>query len=307
MTAEPSERTIVLHLLRGAVPERADDIGCLWAQYGHAIEVSPETKGVTMNADAKRIQFDTKTIDLFWLLGFSGWRAIEVYAPALFLATVAGIPLDRALNVDAERGRFEFEYRQRIDSARSLIATQHTTDIQWPADVPEPTADRNGFTDAQHIATFDLVAMALAFTFLHEFRHVMFSVDNDAPSTLPEEEIACDAWARDYMISGLAVYAQQHGHSYAQVQQKRAMGIALAAATIHVMTPPHAHWGGRQYPPIADRLTAMIGGYNLSADSPFWLFAGCLLIALIRQENRPLDIVANSNREMVEELLARFC
>ena len=61
------------------------------------------------------------------------------------------------------------------------------------------------------------------------------------------------------------------------------MGIALAAVIIHAMTPTHAHWGNRQYPPIAERLTAMIGGYN-----------------------RPLDIIAYSNQEMVEALLDRL-
>lgn len=35
-----------------------------------------------MNANRHRIRFDTKTIDLFWLLGFSAWRSIEVYSPA---------------------------------------------------------------------------------------------------------------------------------------------------------------------------------------------------------------------------------
>jgi len=49
------------------------------------------------------------------------------------------------------------------------------------------------------------------------------------------------------------------------VQQKRAMGIALAAVTVHAMTPTHAHWGNQHYPPIAERLTAMISGHNLSA------------------------------------------
>lgn len=39
MTTEPSDRTIVLHLLRGAVPERADEISGLWRQYGHAVEI----------------------------------------------------------------------------------------------------------------------------------------------------------------------------------------------------------------------------------------------------------------------------
>ncbi|OCJ70586.1 hypothetical protein A6U96_05760 [Agrobacterium tumefaciens] len=306
MTAEPSDRTIILHLLRGAVPERADEISGLWSQYGHAVEVAPSAKGVTMNADATRIQFDTKTIDFFWLLGFSAWRAMEVYLPALLMATSGGIPLDQALNVDAERGQFEFDYRQRIASAQSLVAAELTADITWPADIPEPTSDRESLGDNQQKVVFDLVAFALAFALLHEFQHVMFCSDKSAPSTLPEEEIACDTYARDFMTTGLAAYARAHGHDFAEVQQKRAMGIALAAVIIHAMTPTHAHWGNRQYPPIAERLTAMIAGYSLPADSRFWLFTACLLIALMRQENRPLDVVATSNQEMVEILLNRL-
>lgn len=306
MTAEPSDRTIILHLLRGAVPEHADEISRLWSQYGHAVDVAPSAKGVTMNADAKRIQFDTKTIDFFWLLGFSAWRAVEVYMPALHLATSRKIPLDLALNVDAERGQYEFDYKQRIATAQSLIAAEQTGDTVWPTDVPEPTADRESLGDVQHIAAFDLVALALAFALLHEFRHVMFCVDNSAPATLPEKEIACDVWARDFLTSSLAAYAKAHEHNYAQVHQKRAMGTALAAVIIHAMTPIHAHWGNRQYPPIAERLTAMIAGYSLPADSRFWPITACLLIALMRQENRPLDVVATSNQEMVEILLDRL-
>lgn len=305
MTTKPSDQMITLHLLRGAVPERADEISSLWSQYGHAVEVTPSTKGVTMNADARRIQFDTKTIDFFWLFGFSAWRAIEVYSPALVLATITGMPLDQALNADAERGPFELDYRQRIASAQSLIAVDQTADFEWPADVPEPTSDRESLNDVQQMATFDLVAFALAFSLLHEFRHVIYCADGNAPSTLPEEEIACDTYARDFMTSGVAAYAEKQGHNFADVQQKRAMGIALAAVIIHAMTPAHAHWGNRQYPPIAERLTALISGYNLPPGSSFWLFTACLLIALMRQENRPLDIVAHSNLEMVEILLDR--
>lgn len=306
MASEPSDRTIILHLLRGAVPERADEISALWSQHGHAVEVAPSTKGVTMNADAARIQFDTKTVDLFWLLGFSAWRSVEVYFPALMLATSRGMPLDQALDIDAERAQYEFDYKQRIHAAQSLIAAEQTDDIVWPADVPMPTADREGLGDVQHMAAFDLVALALAFALLHEFQHVMFCAGKSAPSTLPDEEIACDTYARDFMTSGLAVYAKKHGHSFSEVQQKRAMGIALAAVIIHEMTPTHARWGNRQYPPIAERLTAMISGYTLPDDSSFWSFTACLLIALLRQENLPLDIVARSDKEMVETLLGRL-
>jgi hypothetical protein len=78
MDRMPSDRTIVLHLLRGAVPERADEIGSLWTKYAPAVEVAQSKAGTTMNANRHRIRFDTKTIDLFWLLGFSAWRSIEV-------------------------------------------------------------------------------------------------------------------------------------------------------------------------------------------------------------------------------------
>lgn len=306
MTINPTDRTIVLHLLRGAVPERADEISRLWTKYGHAVEVVPSAKGMTMNADDERIQFDIKTIDFFWLLGFSAWRAIEVYAPALVVATSTGIPLEQALSIDTERGQYEFDYKQRIDAARSIIAVEQTADISWPADVPEPTADRESLGGVQQMAAFDLVALALAFSLLHEFQHVMFCADKSGPSKLPEEEIACDAYARDFMTSNIAAYANRHGDDFSRVQQKRAMGIALAAVIIHAMTPTHAHWGNRQYPPIAERLNAMIHGYNLPDGSAFWPYTACLLIALMRQENRPLDIVAHSEKEMVTMLLDKL-
>ncbi|MBQ56775.1 MAG: peptidase U49, Lit peptidase [Pseudomonadaceae bacterium] len=307
MATATSDKTVILHLLRGAVPERADEISGLWRKYGHDVEVATSTKGVTMNANVKRIKFDIKTIDLFWLLGFSAWRAIEVYSPAVVLATMTGVSLDDALNIDEERGQFEFDYKQRIASVQSLIAAEQTADISWPADIPKPTDDRENLGDVQHQAAFDLTALALAFSFFHELRHVMFCADHSAPSTRPEEEVACDSWARDFMMSGLAVFAKTHGHSYADVQGKRAAGITLAAVIIHAITPIHAHWGDQQYPPIAERLTAMIHGYKLPEDSPFWMLTTCWLIALMRQENRSLDIVAESNREMVEELLNRLC
>lgn len=306
MTTKPSDRIIALHLLRGAVPECADELSALWRQYGHAVEVAPDTKGITMNADATRIRFDIKTIGFFWLPGFSAWRAIEVYSPALVTMSRTGMPLDQALDIDAERGQFEFDYKQRIASAQSLVAAERTTDISWPSDIPQPTADRDGLCVCRHKAVYELVALALGSALLHEFRHVIYCAVSSAPSTLPEEEIGFDAWARDFMTSGLALYAKEHGHDYIHIQQKHTLGIAFAAVIIHVMTPTHTYWGNRQYPPTAELLTAMTSGYSLPADSSFWLVTACLLIALMRQEDRPLDFVANSNQEMVEMLLARL-
>lgn len=108
------------------------------------------------------------------------------------------------------------------------------------------------------------------------------------------------------MTSGIARYASANDHSYAQVEQKRAMGIALAVVTIHAMTPRHAHWGGGDCPPIRDRLEAMIGGYNLPDASPFWVVTACLLVSLMRQDGHRLDYTGVSVREFVLTLLAEL-
>lgn len=305
MTA-PSDRMIVLSLLRGAVPEKDDEICRLWEAHGHAVEVAPSGPGLTLNATSKRIKFDTKTVDFFWLLGFAYWRAIEVYAPAVVLATTTGMSVDAALKADNDRGPFELDFKQRLAAAHALRTARKTSDIEWPADIPIPTADRSGLGDLQHMAAFDLVALAFAFALLHELKHVMFRAANDAPAEGYEEEMACDTWARATMTSHIAQYAAAARHSYEEVALKRAMGIAMAAVIVHAMTPPSAQWGDADYPPIATRIRAMVDGHSLEDGSPFWSFTACMLVAIMRQEGRPLDLVAGSSKEMVEILLSRL-
>jgi hypothetical protein len=303
MATKPSDQTIVLNLLRGAVPERADYLCKLWVDHGHDVEIAPSATGATMNSTSRRIKFDTKTIDLFWLVGFAVWRAIELYGPAVALAQCTGRSIDKILDDDEDRPQLELDYRQRIAAAEALLVAASTDDITWPSDIPKPSDDRESLKDDQEKSAFDLVCLALAFALLHELRHVMFRKAGDAPKEASAEEMACDTWARTTMTGTLAEYARDHGHSFAEVEQKRATGIALAAIVVHAMTSPMVRWGTDEYPPIADRLTAMIAGYSLPTDSNFWFFAACLLVALMRQERRPLDISPASHKELVETLL----
>ncbi len=300
---DPSDHTIILHLLRGPVPERTDEICGLWNRYSAEIEVASNAQGITMNADAKRIRIDTKTIDYFWLVGFSVWKALEVYLPAVTLSTLKGCTLDEALVIDEDRGALELEYRQRFASVSRLLETGNLDAISRPEDVPEPTADRESLESVEAIAAFDLEVLVLAFTFLHEFRHVMFLSEGNMPSTLVEEEIACDNRAREFMTRRLGDYAQANGHEFAEVQQKRAAGIALAAFAIHGATPEHDRWGSSQYLPFGERLTSMMGGFSLPDTFLFWQITACYLVSVAKARNRPLDIVASSSREMSEELL----
>jgi hypothetical protein len=304
-TSDPSDQTIVIHLLRGAVPERADEISGLWKKYAPAVEVAPSAVGTTMDANRYRIRFDTKTIDLFWLLGFSAWRSIEVYSPALIIAMLSGLTIDQAFQIDEELTTFEREHKERMWAVVSLMSATSTDEIDWPTNVPRPQVDRNSFSDPQDKVAFDLVALAIAFALLHEFSHVRLLAEKAQPDTLPEEELACDVWARDFMIAKLAAYAQAHGHTYEEVSQKRAMALALAATIIHVITPTAAQWGNSQYPPLSDRIKAIVTDFKLPPDSCFWFFAACLLVGIQRQEHRPLDITGQTPQALAEALIAQ--
>lgn len=306
MATEPSHRTIILHLLRGAVPERADYLSKLWVEHGHDVEVVPSTKGATMNSTSRRIRFDTKTVDLFWLMGFTVWRAIEVYGPAVTLAQCRHQSIDKILNDDEELPQLEFEYKQRTSSVEALISASSTDEITWPSDVPVPTHDRESLANDQEKLAFDLVCLAFAYALLHELRHVMFRKAGEAPTEGYEEEIACDTWARMIMTKNIADYAEANGHTFVQVEQKRATGIALAAAVVHAMTTPTVRWGNDEYPPIAVRLATMMAGHNPPNNSDFWLYTACLLVALFRHEHRSLDVSPTSYQELVETLIDRL-
>ena len=131
----------------------------------------------------------------------------------------------------------------------------------------------------------------------------MFRGAGGEPAAGYEEEWACDVWARKMLTSNMEEYADNQGYTYAQVAQKRAMGIALAAIIVHAMTPTHAQWGNDDYPPIAARIRAMIDGHNLSDGSPFWTFTACLLIAIMRHKSRQIELVPTSAKAVVGGLL----
>lgn len=309
MKSIPSSDTIVLNLLRGAVPENADELCQNWKDYKHTIDVANSSHGSTMNATSKRIQFDSKTIDFFWLFGFSSWLAIETYSPALITASLLNITLEDALKSDEDRGQYELNYKQHLEIAMSLLNVSNTSDIKWPEAIPYPTGNRDSLNDVQHQAIFDLVALGLSFSLFHEFKHVQARTEEKERGNsqkLDEEELTCDVWAREYMMKGVGNYASDEGHAFEKVAQKRAMGISLAAFAIHTLTPDSAKWGNEEYPSIKNRINTMIGGYNFSDSSPFWCFTACLLIAVMRSEDRNLNYKGSSCKEFVFTLLSEL-
>ncbi|MEQ7892580.1 phage exclusion protein Lit family protein [Xanthomonas arboricola] len=258
-----------------------------------------------MNANRRRIQFDVKTLDAFWLVGFSAWHAIETYATHVVVAMITQTSVSSVMRDDDQLGPLEQDYKHRLRLAKDLLAGGDRDAIQWPPDIPKPIDDRASLHSVQERVAFDLTLLAVAYVFLHEFRHVMLDRDDQQPDSFSEEEISCDVWARGMLLDKLAVYAEEHNHSYQDVLYKRAAAMAIACVILQTITDEWAQWGTDEYPSVGERMAALIKDIALSADSGFWVVAASVLIGVMRDTHQPIELVPRSVPDLVNELIER--
>lgn len=306
MAALPSPREIVIAHMIEAVPERCDEILALWERYDPEVIIVQDAKHITLNATKDRIKFDAKTMDVFWLIGFSGWRAIECYSPHVIVSAVSGQTIKTIIQDDEGLAEVELAYKERCAAAQTLIDAADPATAPWPPDLPRPNASRDATSDPEYKATFDLTCLAVAFTLFHEFRHVMLDRDDQNPQDLREEELACDVWARQFMTAKLAVYAQDHGHDYLEVLRKRSMGFAFAALILHEITPVWDHGGNAAYFSVATRLHAILDNTRLPDDDYFWVLAASLLIGMFRQRGQAITAQPMHACPLTKNLLAEL-
>jgi hypothetical protein len=297
----PDDRTIILNVLKGTAPERKEEIEALWERYAPEVAIVPPRPGVVMNANKKRIEFDAKLIDIFWIIGYAAWSAVETYSPLVVLGPYYGVSLEKLINADERYTEGERHLKEIVATARSFIQDGIDPD-RWPDMIPCPGPDRECLTTPEK-AIYDLVIMALAFCWLHEFRHVTFLQEDSNPTNRPDEELACDSWARAFIVDKLDTYAKAAGVDYHRVLGKRMTAMALAVFILKLLTPAHAAFGDADYPPLGDRIMAIVGGTGLHDDADFWTFAGCVLVGIRRLDHLPVDVVAGSRKELAEKLL----
>ena len=297
-----------MNLLLGAVPERQAELEDLWGAYGPDVRVVEDGPQLKLSTKGRRITFNSKTMDVYWLIGLNGWLALEAYSPAVVLSVLSGRTIEAVMQVDKDLGEFERAYRERRAAARSLAEAVDISDLAWPPDVPKPRADRNApsgyaIPESQYEAAFDLTLLAVAALLLHELRHVMLAADGQQYEDLRDEEMACDVWARDFMTAKAGPYAEQHDHAYSEVIRKRSMALALASAMIHDTTPFWGRCGSEAYYPVRDRVKALVGATSLADDDCFWVFAACLMLGIRRETGLHVEVRADGSRALVEALV----
>jgi hypothetical protein len=324
-TEEPIPRERVEKLLTAAAPERLADLDDLWCQYDPRFHRAPDAAGITMQANRERVLFDNKTLSVYWLLAFTGWRTLNCYCPAV-LASLAPSILARAFGVgdeviaahvpptmtiadalehDTEVAHVETYLDEKLYSARSILRSDVLDETFWPSDIPWPDVDRESLLGAEAKAAFDLAWMSTAYAFCHEIRHVIYAKEKNAP-TRPQEEAECDRYAREFLTARVSDYAAQTGTDHDKVLAKRSMAGAVSIFVLYETTARSSDAGDADYPPIADRMDITLRDTALPEDDNFWVFYASVLVAILRRRNRSPAIRAASPRQLctllVEEI-----
>ncbi len=265
-------REFVKNLLKATAPERLEDLKVLWEKYKPEFFVADDGSGILLSANKRRVVFDQKTMSVYWLLSFAAWKVLDCYSPAVLCSLPpdglaerlgldprqlpptypAGTTTAQVLQDDQGLAEAEARFEELVYTARSIMAAEEFQQEIWPPHVPFPGSDR-ALLSGQDKATFDLACMSTAFALCHEIRHVMYAKDENPPSSRPDEELACDCWAREFLTAKLGVYASDQSRDYEDVLSKRSMAAAVGIFVLYESSERHGDAGSEDYPPLPDR------------------------------------------------------
>ncbi|MDV6344065.1 phage exclusion protein Lit family protein [Nitrosomonas sp. Is37] len=269
-------------LFEGVVPERLDEVLDLVETHSAKFRRIGDKVGFNLDAGAfGAIQFTQRSLEQLWLFGFSGLYALHCYSAVAVLAKCYGLKfdLDEIDGLPDQKEENErFSKIIEIIGELSGVASEH--DFTWPQGIPKP---ENGKPkNIEQAAVFDLILMATAYVFLHELKHVIFESEGNAPSNPLEEEMKCDTFASEMMLSQIDKYSILSGYPEDKVRMKRSMGIALGNAFLAVATPKDKIAGTDTHPPVYERWSATLGGITLEENDFYWLYFASLAIALLK-------------------------
>jgi hypothetical protein len=269
----------------------------LWKQYRPEIVHKSDETGFNISNAWNLIPFTPRSMGQVWLLGFAAWRALVAYCPYILLQReIVASRIDNTPDqAEADRA-----LRNALQKAEELRTTANIKSLTWPSDIPAPAAPLpEAVTD---MATVDLVKIAAAYVFLHELRHLMFSADQYRPQDSQAEEIACDKFARDFLLDKIPDYCATTGYKQDAVLNKRLMGLVVGGFIVLQVTP--ARSGSASHPAVAVRLRELVENGNGFAGLSAWDFGCCALLSVLRQEKKlPPRIAFSDPRDLFEKLI----
>jgi hypothetical protein len=156
------------------------------------------------------------------------------------------------------------------------------------------------------MAIHDIVALTMAFCFLHEVQHLRFAADDNRPAEPMEEELQCDVFATSYLLDRVSEYHAQTKEPVDKVASKRAMGIGVALGAVLAMTQDLNSQSGT-HPPSTSRLCGLIVADAGNPNADCWLTLFTMLLSMAFAWNVGfMPLAAKSYRCLCNELLGQF-
>lgn len=291
-------------LLGGAIPEKRTEMEEYLQKYAPHIARCDDRPGFTVEAGAFGIlKFTQRTMHQMWILGFAANQALHSYSSIIAVLWVHTGEFDtNHLNEIPEQNIEEEKYENLIYSVYALSRENNTADFAWPNEVPSPENKKP--TDVEGSVVFDLVCMSGAFVFLHEMKHIAFSIDGNAPKDPHEEELACDSFAKNMMLDSLNEYSEQSGYDLAKLYSKRTISISLALFFMLVITPVEAWSGTEKHPSIKTRIESLVNDLPILDNDILWLYMSSLFLSHLRYLSKShIALKFQSTRELAMKLV----
>ncbi len=303
---EKNSEKEIKFLLDGVIPERDREIKNYIENYSPYFSLCDDRPGFTIESGAFGIlKFTQRTMSMMWILGFAAHQTLHSYSSLIAILRINEAQLDtNQISLIPDQKIEDEKYSELIKSVIHLAESQSIDSYTWPESVPIPEDRRP--KDNEGALTFDLICMSGAYVFLHEMKHVAFSLDSNAPSSPQEEEMQCDLFAKNMMLERLEEYSKTSGYPLNRLTTKRAMAIALAQFFMLVITPFESLGGTESHPSISERVIAMVSDIKVDEDDIFWLYVSSLFLAHYRYLNLGEIIVEfNSLRELSTKLMVK--
>ncbi len=302
------QTTSAFDLIAAGAPERRPQLVAFWDEYAVRFEEVDNRSGIAMNANKDRVAYARKDVQILWLLSFSLWKSIELFAPAVMMPSLTGVSSTSFLKLDTRLDSIERDYGERLKIIAQIIEADTLDETLWPPDIPKPVASRDDLQSIEDKAVFDLIMMTTSVAYLHELRHVKFHRDHANGSLRPtdpaEEEMMCDVWARDWFMSKLGAYAKDRSHDFGQVCSKRALALLIMCEFLRLANNHTGAFGSAEYPPLADRISALSESVTLSDTDKFWIVSSCILFGEVRRQGqKSLQLPSGSPKAITEFLV----
>lgn len=287
--SEPTEQewiAAVLELLKGVIPEKQLDIETLWLKYSPRLRHIQSRVEFTLESGAfGSIQFSQKDLDLIWLIGFTSWQSIPAVSGMIVENALIQKSIDlEALGLKANEQVALNRYSRLLKEMQSIKTCGCPEDYAWPSDIPHPDLDLSLLQTNDHAAR-DITLIAAAFVILHEFRHVQLAADA-VSATAHDEELECDAYALNMILSGVGDYSGISGEPFTGVLSKRSVGVMLGMFVTVCILDRRLWAGTKKHPPLKTRFKQLCNGINLPGHDNVWVYVSSVLIALLHCANK---------------------